>query len=111
MNVIKAQGFLVTTTIFLLLAIPITTYVVIRSEQDAREPQAAILCESNCTAEETLPAADAKEDLNSDGTIDSADLSIVLSAFGKEGENAADLNKDKVVNESDVALVKAKWSK
>ena len=49
--------------------------------------------------------------MNSDGLVNGADLSMVLSSLGKKGENAADLNNDGVVNESDVVLVKAKWSK
>ena len=111
MNTIKSKGFLVAVTVFLLLAIPITTYLVIQSEQAAREPQASTVCESNCTSE-TTPAGEPelKEDLNLDGSVNGADLAIVLSAFGETGDNEADLNSDNVVNESDVTLVKAKWS-
>ena len=112
MNIIKSKGFLLAVMGFLLAAIPVTTYVVIRSEQSSREPQAATLCESNCTADEPLSVSSGvKEDLNSDGLVNGADLSMVLSSLGKKGENAADLNNDGVVNESDVVLVKAKWSK
>lgn len=112
MNIIKSKAFVIAVTIFLLAAIPVTTYVVIQSDQNTREPQAATLCESNCsTNEKPVTSVEVKEDLNSDGLVDGADLSIVLSAIGKKGKNVADLNNDGVVNESDMTLVKAKWSK
>ncbi len=109
---LKSKGFLVAVTVFLLTAIPVTTYLVLQSEQAAREPQASTTCVSNCSQDSTPSTeSELKEDINADGLVNGADLAIVLSAYGKTGDNEADLNNDNVVNESDVTLLKAKWSK
>lgn len=113
MKIIKSKEFLVGAIVFLLISIPITTYLVIKSEQTSRSPQAATVCELNCVSEDTQNSTSEKlkEDLNSDGLVNGADLSLVLSVIGKSGETAADLNNDGQVDESDVVLIKAKWSK
>lgn len=106
----KSKGLLVASAAFLFFAIPITTYLVIQSERTAREPQAATVCQEDCSSTEAVNNDELKEDLNSDGLVNSADLAVVLAAYGKTGDNQADLNNDNKVDESDVTLVKAKWS-
>ncbi len=44
-------------------------------------------------------------DLNTDGVVDIQDLVLVVSNFGKTGQNPADVNSDGVVNISDLVLV------
>ena len=44
-------------------------------------------------------------DVNSDGTVNIADLVLVASNLGQIGENAADVNSDGVVNIADLVLV------
>jgi hypothetical protein len=106
------KGALAAITVFLLVSIPLTTYLVLNSESASREPQAATVCEKDCDeATTTSNTTEIKEDLNKDGLVNGSDLAIVLTAFGKTGDNEADLNGDNIVNESDVTLVKAKWSK
>ena len=51
-------------------------------------------------------------DLNDDGTVDLADLLIVLSSWGPcddPGRCAADLNDDGVVDLSDLLIVLSSW--
>lgn len=111
MDIIKSKGFLVGLTVFLLVAIPLTTYLVLNSEQAASEPQAATVCEANCVSDDPQNNnTELKEDLNSDGLVNGADLALVLTAYGKKGSIPEDLNKDGTVDESDVTLLKAKWS-
>ena len=45
------------------------------------------------------------EDVNSDGTVNIADLVLVAGALGKTGQNAADVNGDGTVNIADLVLV------
>ena len=52
------------------------------------------------TAPPQLPA-----DVNDDGVVNIADLTLVASNFGKTGENVADVNADGVVNIVDLSLV------
>ena len=44
-------------------------------------------------------------DLNTDGVVDIQDLVLVVSNFGKTGQNSADVNGDGIVNISDLVLV------
>lgn len=113
MNILKSKGFLVAVTVFLLVSVPITTYVVLRSEQTTRVPQASTVCQTNCTDLDREPdaAVGLKGDLNSDGVVNGGDLALVLTAVGKKGTLLEDLNDDGVVDESDVAFIKANWSK
>ena len=46
-----------------------------------------------------------KADVNSDGTVNIADLVLVASNLGKTGQNAADVNGDGQVNIADLVLV------
>ena len=46
-----------------------------------------------------------KGDVNSDGTVNIADLVLVASNLGETGQNAADVNGDGVVNIADLVLV------
>jgi hypothetical protein len=112
MNILKSKEFLVSATVFLLVSIPITTYLVVSSEQASRDPQASTVCEKDCVSEEgSSNTTELRADLNKDGLVNGADLAIVLSAYGKTGENEADLNDDNVVNDSDTTLLKSKWTK
>ena len=45
-----------------------------------------------------------KGDVNGDGTVNTADLVLIASNFGKTGQNAADVNSDGVVNIADFVL-------
>ena len=49
-------------------------------------------------------------DLNGDGVVGAADLSILLAAWGSTKGNAADLNGDGTVGASDLAQLLASWS-
>jgi hypothetical protein len=51
-------------------------------------------------------------DLNGDGKVDAADLSILLSNWGKTGATAAqgDLDCDGVINATDLSILLAHWS-
>ena len=44
-------------------------------------------------------------DINTDGIVNIVDLTLVVSNFGKTGQNAADVNDDGVVNIVDLTLV------
>ena len=57
-------------------------------------------------AEITLPRQ-RDEDVNADGVVNIADLTLIASNFGKTGKNAADINDDGVVNIIDLTLVAA----
>ncbi len=59
------------------------------------------------SAEITVPIL-LPEDVNKDGVVDISDLVLVATNFGKSGENAADVNDDGVVDIIDLALVAAK---
>lgn len=48
-------------------------------------------------------------DLNGSGTVDGADLSILLSSWGDCGSCPADLNGDCVVDGADVSILLASW--
>jgi hypothetical protein len=47
-------------------------------------------------------------DLNLDGSVNAADLAVVLSRWGAAGP-LADLNLDGTVNAADLAVVLANW--
>jgi len=55
-----------------------------------------------------LPGADSPADLNADGVVNGADLSILLGAWG--GDGIADLNGDGVVNGADLSVMLGDWS-
>ena len=48
------------------------------------------------------------EDLNDDGSVDSADLGLAIAAWGTD-DAAADLNDDGVVDSADIGLLIAAW--
>ena len=48
-------------------------------------------------------------DFSADGFVDSADLAIVLAAFGAAG-TTGDANGDGVVDGADIAIVLGNWS-
>jgi T5SS/PEP-CTERM-associated repeat protein len=49
------------------------------------------------------------EDLNGDGSVDGADLGLLLGAWGP-GAGPADLNGDSIVNGADLGLLLAAWT-
>ena len=51
---------------------------------------------------------DRPEDLNDDGSVDSADLGLAIAAWGTD-DAAADLNDDGVVDSADIGLLIAAW--
>ena len=59
----------------------------------------------------TTPPATVLGDLNGDGTVNAADLSILLSNWGKTGATAAqgDLNGDCTVNAADLSILLTHW--
>ncbi|MBX3355530.1 MAG: dockerin type I repeat-containing protein [Phycisphaeraceae bacterium] len=60
-------------------------------------------------AEETLGEA-CVGDLNGDGTVNGADLAVLLGLWGEEGGfTAADLNADGTVNGADIAILLGAW--
>ena len=48
-------------------------------------------------------------DLNGDGAVNAADLSLLLGAWGTAGEHPADLNGDLLINAGDLALLLGAW--
>jgi hypothetical protein len=64
------------------------------------------------TATVSIPVPSAQPtilgDLNDDGIVDGADLSILLGAWGTDG--AADLNNDGVVDAADLSIFLGAWS-
>jgi hypothetical protein len=48
-------------------------------------------------------------DLNNDGTVSIFDLSILLSNYGRTGDQAADLNADNTVNIFDMSILLSQW--
>ena len=50
-------------------------------------------------------------DVNEDGVVNIVDLTLVVTNFGKTGENIADVNEDGVVNIVDLTLVAAAFGK
>jgi hypothetical protein len=53
--------------------------------------------------------ANAPGDINNDGTVNAADLSLLLGAWGASG-GAADLNGDATVGAADLALLLGGWT-
>jgi predicted outer membrane repeat protein len=49
-------------------------------------------------------------DLNLDGTVNGADLALLLNRWGNIGDSEADLNGDGIVNASDLSLLLNGWS-
>ena len=47
-------------------------------------------------------------DLNGDGTVDGADIGLMLAAWNGSGK--ADINSDGIVNGADMGLLLATWS-
>ena len=48
-------------------------------------------------------------DLNGDGVVGSADLAILLAAWGQNPGHPADLNGDGVVGSADLAILLGYW--
>ena len=60
---------------------------------------------SNSAGETFVPKVKNAGDVNSDGTVNIADLVLVVSNIGETGQNAADVNGDGQVNIADLVLV------
>ncbi len=56
----------------------------------------------------SLPGEDSPADLNADGVVNGADLSILLGDWG--GAGIADLNGDGTVDGADLSTLLADWS-
>lgn len=56
-----------------------------------------------------VPPPSRPADLNSSGTVDGADLAILLSQWGAGASSPADLNDDGVVNGGDLAVLLGDW--
>lgn len=56
-----------------------------------------------------LPPSNRPADLNSSGTVDGADLAILLSQWGAGASSPADLTDDGVVNGGDLAVLLGDW--
>ena len=56
-----------------------------------------------------LPPSNRPADLNSSGTVDGADLAILLSQWGAGAASPADLTDDGVVNGGDLAVLLSDW--
>jgi len=56
-----------------------------------------------------LPTSNRPADLNSSGTVDGADLAILLSQWGAGASSPADLTDDGVVNGGDLAVLLSDW--
>ena len=56
-----------------------------------------------------LPTSNRPADLNSSGTVDGADLAILLSQWGAGAASPADLTDDGVVNGGDLAVLLSDW--
>lgn len=50
------------------------------------------------------------EDVNFDGFVDSTDLSIILTVYGRASEGREDINQDGIVNSTDLAILFSAWS-
>ena len=48
-------------------------------------------------------------DLSGDGTVNGADLALLLGQWGAMGANSADFNGDGVVNGADLAILLGLW--
>lgn len=117
---LKSKQLLLVITAFILVSVPLTIYLGLKSDENSRNPQAATLCTTNCNSSETnkltattsaIPQTFKSEDLNKDGKINGADLAILLTKIGKTYYPAADFNKDGVVNRDDQAILIASWGK
>ena len=48
-------------------------------------------------------------DLNGDGTVDGADLALLLNAWGSTKPNPADIDNDGIVSGSDLSILLNSW--
>ncbi len=66
-------------------------------------------CEQGFLVRIDLPSTNDIADMNGDGSVNSQDLAILLSAWGSSG-GAADMNRDGIVNSADLAIMLSRWS-
>lgn len=109
---LKSAQLLVVATVFILVAVPLTIYLGLRSDENARDPQASTVCTTNCNSTKTTVSnAEKPQDLNNDGKVNGADLAIFQTKLGKADYPAADFNSDGKVDTADQAILVASWSK
>lgn len=66
-------------------------------------------CEQGFLVRINLPNTNDIADMNSDGSVNSQDLAILLSSWGNSG-GPADINGDGTVNSADLAIMLSRWS-
>ena len=66
-------------------------------------------CEQGFLVRIDLPSTNDIADMNGDGSVNSQDLAILLSAWGSSG-GPADMNRDGIVNSADLAIMLSRWS-
>jgi hypothetical protein len=66
-------------------------------------------CEQGFLVRIDLPTTNDIADMNGDGSVNSQDLAILLSAWGSSG-GAADMNRDGAVNSADLAIMLSRWN-
>lgn len=66
-------------------------------------------CEQGFLVRIDLPNTNDIADMNGDGSVNSQDLLILLSAWGSSG-GPADMNRDGIVNSTDLTIMLSRWS-
>ena len=66
-------------------------------------------CEQGFLVRIDLPSTNDIADMNGDGSVNSQDLAILLSAWGSSG-GPADMNRDGIVNSADLAIMLSRLS-
>lgn len=66
-------------------------------------------CEQGFLVRIQLPGTNDIADMNGDGSVNSQDLALLLSAWGGTG-GPADMNRDGIVNSADLAIMLSRWS-
>ena len=56
-----------------------------------------------------IPPTPPSPDLDGNGTVDSADLGLLISAWNATGPNPADLNGDGIVGPADLGILIVAW--
>lgn len=79
-----------------------------RHINDAGAMAATMMIDGGFRAVLLLPAVALSGDLNGSGTVDAADLAVLLGAWGSAGE--ADLDHDGSVGAADLAILLGQWS-
>lgn len=98
--------FGVFAAVFILAAIPVTTYL-ISNQRDLRSRAAEVSpAEIVTTAEKT---SDQVYDLNKDGKVNIQDLTLVSAKWGDHSKPKEDINQDGNVDSADLNLITSNW--